>query len=88
MLGASITSLTLLLSKDFLRLVVIASVVAFPVSWMTMNNWLRGYAYRIGISAWVFVLAGLLAILIALITISFQSIKTAIANPVNSLRTE
>jgi len=87
-LGASITSLTLLLSKDFLRLVAIASVVAFPVSWMTMNNWLRGYAYRIGISAWVFVLAGLLAILIALITISFQSIKTAIANPVNSLRTE
>jgi putative ABC transport system permease protein len=87
-LGASITNVTLLLSKDFLRLVVIASVIAFPVSWLTMNNWLRGYAYRIGISAWVFVLAGLLAILIALITISFQAIKAAIANPVTSLRSE
>jgi putative ABC transport system permease protein len=87
-LGASITNVTLLLSKDFLRLVVIASVIAFPVSWLTMNNWLQGYAYRVGISAWIFVLAGLLAILIALITISFQAIKAAIANPVTSLRSE
>ena len=87
-LGASITGITGLLSKDFLRLVFISAVIAFPLSWWFMHKWLQNYAYRITINWWVFVLAGLLALLIALVTISFQSIRAAIANPVKSLRTE
>ena len=87
-LGAGITNITTLLSKDFLQLVVISCIVAFPVAWWMMSNWLRNYKYRIEISWWIFLAAGLSAILIALITISFQSIKAAIANPVKSLRTE
>ncbi len=87
-LGASITGITSLLSKDFLRLVFISSVIAFPLSWWFMHKWLQNYEYRITINWWVFVIAGLLALIIALITISFQSIKAAIANPVKSLRTE
>jgi ABC-type antimicrobial peptide transport system permease subunit len=87
-LGASVTGITGLLSKDFLRLVFISAVIAFPLSWWFMNKWLQNYAYRISINWWVFVIAGLLALLIALITISFQSIRAAIANPVKSLRTE
>jgi len=87
-IGASVTDITSMLSKDFLRLVLIALCVAFPVSWWLMNNWLRGFAYRIHISAGVFLLAGISIILITLFTISYQSIKAAIANPVKSLRTE
>jgi len=87
-LGAGITNITTLLSKDFLQLVVISCIVAFPVAWWMMSNWLRNYKYRIEISWWIFLAAGLSAILIALITISFQSIKSAIANTVKSLRTE
>jgi len=87
-LGASVANITTLLSKDFLQLVVISCIVAFPVAWWMMSNWLRNYKYRIEISWWIFLAAGLSAILIALITISFQSIKAAIANPVKSLRTE
>ncbi len=87
-LGASVTGITRLLSKDFLRLVFISAVVAFPLSWWFMHKWLQNYAYHVSISWWVFVIAGLLALLIALITISFQSIRAAIANPVKSLRTE
>jgi len=87
-LGAGITNITTLLSKDFLQLVVISCIVAFPVAWWMMSNWLRNYKYRIEISWWIFLAAGLSAILIALITISFQSVKAAIANPVKSLRTE
>lgn len=87
-LGASVTGITGLLSKDFLRLVFISAVVAFPLSWWFMHKWLQNYAYRISISWWVFVIAGLLALIIALITISFQSIRAAVANPVKSLRTE
>ncbi len=87
-LGASVTGITGLLSKDFLRLVFISAVVAFPLSWWFMHKWLQNYEYRITISWWVFVIAGVLALLIALITISFQSIRAAIANPVKSLRTE
>jgi putative ABC transport system permease protein len=87
-LGASVSGITGLLSKDFLRLVFISSVVAFPLSWWFMHKWLQNYAYRISINGWVFVIAGILALLIALMTISFQSIKAAIANPVKSLRTE
>ena len=87
-LGASVAGITRLLSKDFLQLVVIACLVAFPVAWWTMHNWLQSYEYRIVIRWWVFVATGASAMLIALITISFQSIKAALANPVKSLRTE
>jgi putative ABC transport system permease protein len=87
-LGASVTNITTLLSKDFLQLVFISCIVAFPVAWWMMHNWLQNYKYKIEISWWIFLAAGISAILIALITISFQSIKAAIANPVKSLRTE
>jgi putative ABC transport system permease protein len=88
-LGASVTGITSLLSRDFLQLVFISCLLAFPVAWYTMNKWLEGYsACRIKISWWTFAIAGLLAILIALFTVSFQAIKAAIANPVRSLRNE
>jgi putative ABC transport system permease protein len=87
-LGASVGGIVAMLSKDFAKLVLIASVIAFPVAWWAMHNWLQSFAYRINISWWVFVIAGVAAILIALITVSFQAIKAAIANPVKSLRTE
>jgi ABC-type antimicrobial peptide transport system permease subunit len=87
-LGSSISGIAALLSKDFLKLVTISCLVAFPLSWWMMHNWLQGYDYRIGISWWIFIVAGLLAIFIAVITISFQAIKAAVANPVKSLRTE
>ena len=87
-LGASVTGITGLLSKDFLKLVVLSALIAFPVSWWAMNKWLMNYNYRISISAWVFVIAGLTAVIIALVTISFQSVKAALMNPVKSLRSE
>jgi ABC-type antimicrobial peptide transport system permease subunit len=87
-LGASVMNVTTLLSKDFLRLVIISFVVASPVAWFFMSKWLENYTYRISVEWWVFAAAGLLSILIALITISFQAIKAAVANPVESLRTE
>jgi ABC-type antimicrobial peptide transport system permease subunit len=87
-LGATIANVITLLSKDFLKLVAISSLVAFPLAWWMMNKWLQDFAYRIHISLWVFVIAGILAVLIALFTVSFQAVKAAIANPVKSLRTE
>ncbi len=87
-LGATAAGLAGLLSKDFLQLVLVSCLIAFPVAWWMMNKWLLDYAYRINISWGVFVVAGLLAILIALITVSFQAVKAALANPVKSLRTE
>lgn len=87
-LGASTTQVTQMLSKEFLKLVLIASVIAFPVAWWAMNKWLQSFAYRISISWWVFAIAGLSIVLIALLTVSFRAIKAATANPVNSLRTE
>ncbi len=87
-LGASVTNIVLLLSKDFVRLVLIAFVVATPVAWYIMHSWLQDFAYRITISPWLFLLAGIMAVAIALFTISFQAIKAALANPVNSLRSE
>jgi putative ABC transport system permease protein len=87
-LGASIINITGLLSKDFLQLVAIAAILAFPISWFAMNKWLEDFAYRIRMSWMVFAGAALLAILIALATVSYQAIKTAITNPVKSLRTE
>jgi putative ABC transport system permease protein len=87
-LGASTTNIVNLLSRDFLGLVAISALIAFPVAWFAMYKWLQDFAYRVGISWWVFLMAGILATLIALFTISFQAIKAAIANPVKSLRTE
>ena len=87
-LGASASSLFALLSKEFLTLVLVAMVIASPLAWIAMNDWLQDYVYRIHISWWMFGIAGLAAILIALVTISFQAVKAAIANPVNSLRSE
>lgn len=87
-LGATVPAIMGLLSKDFLKLVGIAVLVAFPVAWWAMHNWLQQYDYRIRIGGWVFVIAAALAALVALLTISFQSVRAAIANPVKSLRTE
>lgn len=87
-LGASVSGIAALLSKDFLKLVCVSCIVAFPIAWWMMNNWLQNYQYRIKISWGIFLIAGLLAIIIALATVSFQAIKAAIANPVKSLRTE
>ncbi|MBO0930841.1 ABC transporter permease [Fibrella aquatilis] len=87
-LGASVTSIVALLSKDFLKLVLIAIVIASPLAWYAMTWWLQDFAYRINIEWWVFVLAGALAVGIALLTVSFQSIKAALMNPVKSLRSE
>jgi putative ABC transport system permease protein len=87
-LGASTGGLIRLLSVDFLKLVALASLIAFPIAWYAMHNWLRDFAYRISIQWWIFGIAGLLAALVALATISFQALKAALANPVNSLRSE
>jgi putative ABC transport system permease protein len=87
-LGASIQNVLLLVSKDLLLLVGIAFLISVPVTWWAMHNWLRNFAYRVNIQWWVFLLAGSIAILISALTISFQAIKAAVANPVKSLRTE
>ena len=87
-LGASVSNILVLLSKDFVKLVLIASVIAFPVAWWVMNKWLQDFTYRINIGWSVFAVAATAALLIALLTVSFQAIKAAIANPVKSLRTE
>ena len=87
-LGASVASIVQLFSVDFMKLILIALLIASPVAWWLMNQWLLDFAYRINISGWVFLMAGIIAIVVALATISFQSIKAAIANPVKSLRTE
>jgi putative ABC transport system permease protein len=87
-LGASVTGITTLLSKDFLKLVIISFLIAAPIAFWAMSSWLESYTYRISIQWWVFALAGILSMLIAVITVSFQAIKAAIANPVKSLRSE
>jgi putative ABC transport system permease protein len=87
-LGASVAQIVTLLSIKFIQLVLIAFVIAAPASWLVMNKWLQDFAYRINISWWIFILAGMIAACIALFTISFQAIKAAMANPVKSLRTE
>jgi putative ABC transport system permease protein len=87
-LGATVFNLASLLSKDFLKLVFIANGIAFPVAWWATSKWLQKYAYHIDVQWWVFVMAGMLAIGIALMTVSYQAIKAAVANPVKSLRTE
>ena len=87
-LGASAGQVTQMLSKEFLKLVLIASLIAFPFAWWGMSKWLQSFAYRVSISWWVFLIAGMTALCIALITVSFQAIKAAMANPVKSLRAE
>jgi putative ABC transport system permease protein len=87
-LGATPVDIASMLSKDFLKLVLIAVVIASPIAWYFMNGWLEDFAYRTTINWWIFILAGLAAIVITLCTISFQSIKAALVNPVKSLRSE
>jgi putative ABC transport system permease protein len=87
-LGASVAGIIAMLTKDFLKLVIISILIASPLAYLAMNKWLQDYAYRIQIEWWIFLIAGLVAVLIAIITISFQAIKAALANPVKSLRAE
>jgi putative ABC transport system permease protein len=87
-LGANAGGIVALLSRDFVKLVLIASVIAFPIAWWAMNQWLQSFAYRVGISWWIFAVAGLAAVLIALLTVSLQTIRAALANPIRSLRSE
>ncbi|NCD70645.1 ABC transporter permease [Mucilaginibacter agri] len=87
-LGANVARITTLLTKDFIRLVIVAIVIASPLAWLAMQHWLQGFAYRQEFSWWILLIAGLGAILIAVITVSFQSIKVAVANPIKSLRRE
>jgi putative ABC transport system permease protein len=87
-LGASIANIVGLLSRDFVKLVIVAAVIAFPLAWWAMNSWLADFAYRVQVSWWVYVLAGVIALAIALATVSAQAIKAALSNPVKSLKTE
>lgn len=87
-LGASVTSISTLLSKDFVKLVIISFVIASPLAWWAMHNWLNGFEYHIRISPWIFIATGAFSMLLAIVTISFQSVKAALANPVKSLRSE
>ena len=87
-MGASVSGIVHLLSKEFLTLLLVAFVIASPVAWWVMHNWLQDFSYRIGISWWMFLLAGTIAFLIAVFTVSYQAVKAAVANPVKSLRTE
>jgi putative ABC transport system permease protein len=87
-LGASVQNITLLLSKDFIQLVIIAIVIASPIAWWAVNSWLQNFAYRVTIKWWMFAAAGMFVLIIALLTVSFQAIKAAIANPARSLRTD
>jgi putative ABC transport system permease protein len=87
-LGASVSSITAMLSRDFIKLVAIAIVIASPFAWWAMNKWLQDFAYKIDISWWMIAAAGFTAIVIALVTVSFQSVKAALMNPTKSLRSE
>jgi putative ABC transport system permease protein len=77
-----------MLSKDFLKLVAISALIAFPVAWWAMHSWLQDFAYRVAIAWWIFAIAGFFAVAIALLTVSFQAIRAALANPVKNLRIE
>ena len=87
-LGASMSSIVALLSKHFVKLVLIANAIAWPLAWYAVNHWMQDYAYRLPMSWWVFIVAGVAALGIALVTVSFLAMKAAAANPVESLRTE
>jgi putative ABC transport system permease protein len=87
-LGASVNNIVMMLSRDFLVLIFIASIIAFPIAWWAMHTWLQDFEYRISVGWWIFIISGVIAILVALCTISFQAIHAALSNPVKSLRTE
>ncbi len=87
-LGASVQSIVTLLSHDLLKMILISSVVAFPVAWLAMARWLEDFAYRTDIRWWIFLLAAFSAVIVALMTVSYQSLKAALANPVKCLRSE
>jgi putative ABC transport system permease protein len=87
-MGASVSNIINLLSKEFLKLVIISFFIATPIAWYFMNQWLNDFAYRISISWWIFITAGIIALLIAVFTISFQAIRAAVMNPVKTLRSE
>ena len=87
-LGATVQNIVMMLSRDFLILIIIASFIAFPIAWWAMYKWLQDFEYRIGVGWWIFILSGFIAILVALFTISFQAVRAAVSNPVKSLRTE
>ncbi|MBC7850242.1 MAG: ABC transporter permease, partial [Chitinophagaceae bacterium] len=86
--GSSVSGLVTSLSKDFLKLVFLAMLIAMPVAWIAANKWLASYPYRIDLNIWVFVFAGAVVLMLALFTTSFQAIKSALANPIKSLRSE
>lgn len=87
-LGAGIPTIVTMLSRDFIKLVLVAILIACPLAWLAMHKWLQGFAYRMNISLWIFILAGLIALLIAVLTVSIQTIRAAMANPVKSLKAE
>ncbi len=87
-IGAKVSDIVTMISKDIIKLVVLASIIATPLSWLAMDKWLQNFAYRINISLWIFFFSGIIALLIAILTISYQTVKAALANPVKSLRTE
>jgi putative ABC transport system permease protein len=87
-LGASVVKIVKNLNGSFLKWVLIANLMAWPIAWFAMNRWLENFAYRIGLSWWMFVLAAVLAVIISLITVSFQTVKAALKNPIESLRYE
>ncbi len=87
-LGADVSDIVALLSKEFLKLVLVAAVIAFPIAWLAMHKWLQDFAYRIDITLWVFLLAGVASALVALLTVGYQALKAATANPIKNLRTE
>ena len=87
-LGASVFSITTMLSKEFVRLVLVATIIASPVAWYVMNRWLEDFVYRVNVSWWIFLAALAIALMIAMLTVSYQAVKAAMANPVKNLRTE
>ena len=87
-LGASVAGITGLLAKDFMKIVLVSFVLASPIAWWAMNTWLDDFAYRVDLQWWIFALAGVGAVVIAFLTVGFQSVRAALANPVRSLRSE
>jgi len=87
-LGSSVSGIVFLLSKEFTKWVLIANIIAWPVAYYFMNNWLKDFAYRINMNFWIFIISGVLALLIALLTVSIHAVRAATANPVKSLRYE
>jgi putative ABC transport system permease protein len=87
-LGSSVRGIVILLSKDFIKLILVAIVIAIPLCWWAMNKWLQGFAYRITIGPVVFIEAGTIALMVAMATIAWKSVKAAIGNPIQSLRNE